>query len=269
MQEQKNYADLDRCQIFYFFCDIVMFVYPTYQQAVVWLAQKLLSEGKPSSVFASQDTTVNRERASIYGDSCVIELRPCVVTIEDASTCFLPIPGRRSNPESQRAEIKRMMSGSDRLDEWFAPLASPALHKFADNGVLHGAYGPRMFRPCDQLAYCIELLRDNPASRSAVIDLWNSNLDSQFNHHHKPCITSWMLQIVDEKVTMTVMMRACDILKGFTAINMMQSAYIQSHIAIQLGREMGSITMMTPTLHYYASRRERVEELVRNKIEMN
>ncbi len=61
-----------------------------------------------------------------------------------------------------------------------------------DDGTIHGGYGPRLFAmrgTIDQIASVIDLLKQKPTSRRAVIQLFNAE-DISSEHKEVPCTTT-------------------------------------------------------------------------------
>lgn len=64
----------------------------------------------------------------------------------------------------------------------------PAYEKYADGDVIFGGYGPRLFdrKGQDQLANVISILKKNPDSRKAVVQLFDAE-DIVEEHKDIPC----------------------------------------------------------------------------------
>lgn len=85
-------------------------------------------------------------------------------------------PVRDANPFFHLAEALWMLAGrrdSAFLDNFVRDFGS----RFADDGVVHGAYGYRWRHALgfDQLDVVVQKLRDNPADRQAVIQMWDAS----------------------------------------------------------------------------------------------
>ncbi len=95
-------------------------------------------------------------------------------------------PARIVNPAFAVAETVWHLSGSDA--PWIFDYNS-RLRQFADDGVLLGAYGPRMRNwggKVDQLARVVEILQADPDSRRALIQLYDPAQDAA-GHKDVPC----------------------------------------------------------------------------------
>jgi thymidylate synthase len=87
-------------------------------------------------------------------------------------------PARLINPAFAAAETAWILSGSDA--PWIYDY-NERLAKYADDGQLMGAYGPRLRRwhgTTDQLGQVLETLSGDPGSRRAVIQLYDPETDA-------------------------------------------------------------------------------------------
>lgn len=87
-------------------------------------------------------------------------------------------PARILNPAFAVAETVWHLSGSD--NPWIFDY-NAQLRQYADDGILRGAYGPRMRNwggEVDQLHRVVEILKDDPDSRRATIQLYDPARDT-------------------------------------------------------------------------------------------
>jgi thymidylate synthase len=106
---------------------------------------------------------------------------------------FAP-PVRVLNTAFAVAETVWILSGSD--DPWIFDF-NGRLRQYADDGVLLGAYGPRLRRwrgHVDQLAQAIATLRADPDSRRAVVQLYDPGRDAA-GHRDVPCTLGFRFQL--------------------------------------------------------------------------
>ncbi|GAA3368440.1 hypothetical protein GCM10020367_06790 [Streptomyces sannanensis] len=95
-------------------------------------------------------------------------------------------PARILNPAFAVAETVWHLSGSDA--SWIFDY-NAQLRQYADGGVLRGAYGPRMRNwagKVDQLRRVVEILKEDPDSRRALIQLYDPAQDAA-GHKDVPC----------------------------------------------------------------------------------
>lgn len=124
------------------------------------------------------------------------------------------------------------------------------LKKYSDNGVYyHGAYGKRIN---GQLCKAIDLLKKEPGTRRAVLQIWDKELDLGTESEDLPCNTMLFLNIRDGKLNVTVSNRSNDINKGLCT-NIFQFSLLQEYIAISLGVDVGTLVHNSASLHYYTN----------------
>ena len=129
--------------------------------------------------------------------------------------------------------------------------------KFSEDGVtLHGAYGPRLFnmRRHDQVANVIGLLKKKPASRQAVIQLFDAK-DIAKKHKDVPCTCTLQFMIRGGRLLMFTNMRSNDAFIGLPhdifAFTMMQEI-----VARALKLEPGTYSHAVGSLHLYKTNRD-------------
>src|SRR5690606_4963573 len=107
------------------------------------------------------------------------------------------------------------LSKSNNLD--FIKYYIPPYHKASDDKVtIHGGYGPRLFNMnghINQVDNIINLLKTNPSSRRAVIQLFDA--EDLLNYHSDiPCTNTLQFTIRDDKLIMMTSMRSNDAFLG-------------------------------------------------------
>ena len=165
----------------------------------------------------------------------------------------------------QLAEVVWVLQGKTNISEFFGQFSSPAVQQFSHNtDELYAAYGCRIRnqpKGNDVLEYVINTLRKKITSRSAVIPLFNAELDTK-GGEHKPCATTFQLYQYKGKLDGILTLRANDLIKGYSAINFLEFAFIQSIVAYCLGCEVGRFINFTTTMHYYTGEASnRVEQI--------
>lgn len=101
----------------------------------------------------------------------------------------------------------------------------------------------------NQLETIIELLKNDPTSRRAVlnINVPNQNVEST---HDEPCTIALNLFIRDGKLNCTGIMRSNDIIFGLT-YDITYFTQIQKYIASRLNIPTGSYTHFATSMHFY------------------
>lgn len=177
----------------------------------------------------------------------------------------------RGKPFSALGELLWYLSGSDALE-----FIRPYVQRYADdavNGILEGAYGPRLTRMrdgIDQFASIEALLKERPGSRRAVIQLFNAE-DIATHHKEIPCTTTLQFHLRDGHLHMSVTMRSNDAYFGLPH-DVFCFTMIQEMMARRLGVEMGEYLQYVGSMHVYDGKlddmRAYVEEGVQQTIEM-
>jgi thymidylate synthase len=164
------------------------------------------------------------------------------------------------NPAFALAETIWILSGSD--DPWIYQF-NAALRGFTDDGVLQGAYGPRMRRwgsapggiagvhvgVVDQLGAVLTLLRDDPDSRRAVIQLFDPARDF-LGHRDVPCTLGYRFYLRGGRLHMHTSMRSQDLWLGF-AYDVFAATVLQELLAGWLGADVGEYHHYVDSLHLY------------------
>jgi thymidylate synthase len=127
----------------------------------------------------------------------------------------------------------------------------PAYKKFADDGIIFGGYGPRLFqwRGLDQVANVINLLRTRTDSRKGVIQLFDAN-DIVREHKDVPCTCTLQFMTRDGRLHMFTNMRSNDLFLGLPH-DVFCFTMLQELIARSLSVELGSYKHAVGSLHLY------------------
>ena len=141
--------------------------------------------------------------------------------------------------------------------EWISYFNSN-MRKFSDDGIIfHGAYGFRWRQhfSFDQIERVISLLKNNPNSRRAVIQMWDCVVDLYKKEEQAPkdlpCNDLIFLQILDGKLDMSVICRSQDIIWGAYGANSVHFSILQEYIAGMLGIRMGLLYQFSNNYHAY------------------
>lgn len=223
----------------------------TFAQSIYDIIDALQKQGVDKDVFGDSD---DREKAEIYGGTGCLEISPMLNIIENPLQLFPIIPGRGNHFIMQLAELVWVIQGKTVISEFFGQFASPAVQQFSQNtDNLYAAYGYRIRNQPegnDVLKYVINTLREKMTSRSAVIPLFSAELDT-LGGEHKPCATTFQLHFYNGKLDGVLTLRANDLIKGYSAINFLEFAFVQAIVAYCLGVDVGKFVNFTTTMHYY------------------
>lgn len=158
-------------------------------------------------------------------------------------------PVRILNPAFAVAETVWILSGSD--DPWIHDY-NDALRQFTNDGVLMGAYGPRMRRwhaEVDQLDQARQLLMRDPDTRQAVIQLFDPSRDFQ-GHRDVPCTLGYRFYLRRGSLHMHTTMRSQDLWLGF-GYDVFAATVLQELLAGWLGVGVGEYHHHVDSLHLY------------------
>ena len=163
----------------------------------------------------------------------------------------------RGKPFSALGELLWYLSGHNDLA--FIEEYLPAYKEDAEDGAIHGGYGPRLFAmrgTIDQVDNVIELLKNKPPSRRAVIQLFNAE-DIASAHKEIPCTTTMQFFQREEELHMAVTMRSNDAYKGLPH-DVFCFTMLHEMIACRLGVALGEYIQFVGSMHVYV---ENLDEL--------
>lgn len=181
---------------------------------------------------------------------------PIVAEIVGASMCLKNPRARisrsesRGKPFSALGELLWYLSGSDRLD--FIKEYIREYQKDAVDGILEGAYGPRLFKKngkIDQLANVIRLLQSKPDSKRAVIQLFDAS-DIASDKKEVPCTTTLQFLLREGRLSLLVTMRSNDAFYGLPH-DIFCFTMLQELVASTLSVELGVYHHFASSLHVY------------------
>jgi thymidylate synthase len=125
-----------------------------------------------------------------------------------------------------------------------------------DGRTVYGAYGPRLFnmRSNDQVGNIIALLKKNPDSRRAVIQLFDA-ADIAKKRKGIPCTCTFQLMIRDRRLHMLTNMRSNDAFLGLSH-DIFSFTMLQEIVARTLSVELGTYKHAVGSLHLYDRNRQ-------------
>lgn len=174
-------------------------------------------------------------------------------------------PVRVLNPAFAVAEALWILSGSD--EPWIFTY-NRALQRYADDGRLQGAYGPRMRRwnnQVDQLDHVRRLLMRDPDSRQAVIQLYDPRQDTR-GHRDVPCTLNYRFFVRHGRLDMHTTMRSNDVWLGLP-YDLFTATMLQELMAGWLGVEVGAYHHYVDSLHLYAQHEQAAAEVAGSPVE--
>ncbi|MBS1853316.1 MAG: thymidylate synthase [Acidobacteria bacterium] len=155
----------------------------------------------------------------------------------------------RGKPYSCLGELCWYLAKTNDLEFIFYYI--PAYKKFADGDQIFGGYGPRLFNwdGLNQVSTITELLRKNPHSRKAVIQLFDAQ-DILEEHKDVPCTCIVQVMIRRDKLHMMVTMRSNDVIWGLPH-DIFCFTMLQEILARDLSVEVGTYKHAVGSLHIY------------------
>jgi thymidylate synthase len=177
------------------------------------------------------------------------ELMAVTIVIERPSVPLFDDPVRVLNPAFAIAEACWIIAGTDA--PWIFDY-NARLRDYADDDVLKGAYGPRIRRwqaRVDQLQRVCDLLRRDPASRQAVIQLFDPLQDWR-GARDVPCTLSYRFFIRDGRLHQHTSMRSQDAWLGMP-YDLFSGAVLHTLVAAEVGVELGRCVHSVDSLHLY------------------
>ena len=188
------------------------------------------------------------------------ELRGVVLEIENPRA-RLSRSESRGHAFSCLGELCWYLSGSNELS--FIEYYLPKYRNFAEDGVLFGAYGPRLLRMrglTNQLESVVALLKRRPSSRQAVVQLFNAE-DIVEEHKDVPCTCTLQFLVRNTRLELIATMRSNDVYVGLPH-DVFCFTMIQEFLARRLGVELGVYTHIVGSLHLYDCNASDAQEYV-------
>lgn len=173
------------------------------------------------------------------------EMQGVTIIHRDPQRCLVHGINRKSNKAIAAAEALQLVGGVS-MPELMTKIA-PNFSKFLDGGAFYGAYGPRIRH---QLPQVCKLLREDPLSRRAYVQIWRSDDLFVEGSNDYPCTIGFTFQIRDGKLDMHTHMRSNDVWLGFT-YDVTQFCFLQMTIARMLGLPVGTYYHHVDSLHIY------------------
>ena len=190
---------------------------------------------------------------------------------------------RDANPFFHLFEALYFLAGRNDV-EWLA-YYNDGMRKFSDDGkTFHGSYGYRWRkhfqaftklekdepgvlrwanRNLDQLDTVVQLLKNKPRTRRAIIQMWDCKVDlypdEYPQHRDLPCndlIAVWLDR--DDCLCMTVFCRSNDIIWGCYGSNAVHFSVLQEYLAARVGVEIGPMYQVSNNFHAYTDLYEKM-----------
>jgi len=184
---------------------------------------------------------------------CTVYERPCERVLFDAV--------RDANPFFHLMEALWMLAG--RRDVAWLSRFNARMATYSDDGVVfNAAYGYRWRQqfelktasgeaPRDQLGVIVEMLRADPDSRRAVLQIWDAEADLGVDSKDLACNTQAMFKVRGGRLNMTISNRSNDIVWGCYGANAVQFSMLLEYLAARIGVEPGTYRQVSDSYHAY------------------
>lgn len=206
------------------------------------------SEALPSMARALLDQ--GQEHGSRNGTVKEI-LNPQVVLTEPTRREILTV-NRKANVFAQIAETCWVLAGHNDV-EWLSAYLPRAMDYSDDGKTWRGGYGPRLRMQhfgFDQLQHVVDILREDPFSRRAVLAIYEPQTDASPGKDI-PCNDFLQFQSRLGELHLTVTVRSNDLMWGWSGINAFEWSTLQEIVASLLGIKVGTLTFNIGNLHLY------------------
>lgn len=197
---------------------------------------------------------------------------PVMLTIYNPKRRVLSDATRNANPFFHVMETVWMFAGKHN-PSWLLQF-NKRIGQYADETefglVINGAYGYRWLTHWGpQIPYIIELLKEEPTTRQAVLTMWDPTTDLfQRWWADRPCNTHIYFRVVDGKLNMTICNRSNDFVWGMMGANAVHMTYLHEFVALASGYDLGLYRVFTNNLHFYLNQYPNTNDLL-NTIELD
>lgn len=176
------------------------------------------------------------------------EIVNAVAVINDPTRCIMTNNIRKMSMRYAVGELLWYLSGNNKLEE--IQKYTKAWDRMSDDGeTVNSNYGFCIMNKYgfDQWEYVEQMLRDNPATRQAVIHIKTADDNASKDVNCTVCLQFF---IRDGKLYMTTYMRSNDIWLGFP-FDVFQFTAMQVLMSMKLGVGLGTYTHVAGSLHLY------------------
>jgi len=190
------------------------------------------------------------------GEDCrngpvIVAPTPMITEFREPWNRVLFSEARDANPFFHLMESMWMLAGRKDVD--FVAQFVPRMREYSDDGYsIYGAYGWRWRNQWrDQLPIVVDMLRDDPTTRRAVLTMWGVREDLGYPGRDVPCNTHIYFGIRHGELQMTVCNRSNDIIWGLYGANAVHLSFLHEWIASCVGVRMGRYYHISNNYHLY------------------
>lgn len=248
ISKEGCYEDLDREleEIFENYGNSLNYVYRQ-------ICRDLLEKGHPADTAAA--TKGNSKELNNYS-----------FTINDISNNVVTLKSRNISLNYLAGELLWYWQGRNDLD--FINHFSSFWKRISDDGeTANSAYGYILQKKhgFDQIEKIIELLKKDPASRRAVLNI-NVPNEHVIETKDEMCTIALVFYVRNNKLNCTGIMRSNDVNFGLT-YDITYFTQLQKYIADRLGIATGSYTHFTTSMHFYDGDYDLIKKIAYGNLE--
>lgn len=197
-----------------------------------------------------------------------LEMTHVGITLTEPLRREITVDHRKANIAAQIAETMWVLAGKNDIG-WLSHYL-PRAADFSDDGkTWRAGYGPRLRHwpaadhgePIDQFRTVLDVLRQSPGSRQAVMSIWDPAQDYKASKDI-PCNNwlSWSLR--DGRLDLHVAIRSNDVVWGWSGINQFEWSALLEILAGMLAVEPGAIHYSTTSFHMYERHFAKAKKIV-------
>lgn len=200
-------------------------------------------------LFRGEANTIKEETRN--GPALVL-CQPLVTTLRRPTERVLFLPKRDANPFFHLMEGIWMLAG--RNDVAWVEQFVKRMRSFSDDGkTLAGAYGYRWvnFFGFDQLQMIVDLLRNDPGTRRAVLAMWSPEADLAQQGKDVCCNLTVTFDIREGRLNAYINNRSNDVIWGLLGANAVHFSMLLEYVAGCLQVPVGRMTTFSVNAHMY------------------
>jgi thymidylate synthase len=177
---------------------------------------------------------------------------------------------RDANPFFHLMEAMWMLAGREDgafLDHYIKDFSK----LYGSYGIVLDAYGYRWRYSLgnDQLLEIVSILKNDPTSRQAVLQMWGAGRKDLFVSTVKPCNLVATFRIQDNELQMTVFNRSNDLIWGCCGANAVHFPIMQEYVASMIGIDMGRYWQISTNLHLYVEHLDMLQKRLKPTVNSN
>lgn len=189
------------------------------------------------------------------------EINNCCLVVDKPTLAPFKLPYRKVSKKYLNAELEWYWKGSNSCKE-IGQFAKMWLAITDDGETSNSAYGYILQKKYgfNQIEQIIELLKNDPTSRRAVLNISDPAIN-RIKTKDMQCTIALQFLVRDNKLEETVYMRSNDVYFGLP-YDYVFFVTIGEYIASQLGLELGTYTHHATSMHMYLRDIEKFDETV-------